>query len=454
MTIEELRARLAELQESAKAIQATADAEKRDLKEEEQTELDGIFAEFDKVEADIKRREKLAGQDARLAASAGRRSTPNAVAATDPTEPGETSARRGRIEAVRMAPAERARWGWRSIGDYFAAVKAAVDGPVDPRILNAPTTYGSEGVGADGGFAVPPEFRSSILQKVLGDDSLLQFCDQSETGSNSVTWPKDETAPWGSTGINAFWDGEAATLTQRKPALESTTCKVNKLTCLVPVTDELLEDAPQMNTYIPRKAGDVIDFKCTDAIVNGTGAGMPLGILNSPATVSQAAEPSQVAATIHGLNVIKMWARMPARWRREAVWLCHPDVEPFLMSAGLQIGPAAAGAATGGQLVWMPPGGLSGSPFATLLGRPIIPTQACKGVGTVGDIIFADLKQYAAILKAGGLRTDVSIHVYFDTDHTAFRFILRMGGQPWWSAPITAKSGGTTYGPFVTLAAR
>jgi len=452
MTIEELRARLAELQESAKAIQATADAEKRDLKEEEQTELEGIFAEFDKIELDIKRREKLAGQDARLAASAGRKSAATVVAAVDDDKGG---AKGRRIESVRSSAGERGRWGWQSMGDYFSAVKTIGEGgAADPRIVNAPTTYGSEGVGADGGFAVPPEFRSTILQKVLGDDSLLQYCDQSETGSNSVTWPKDEATPWGSVGINAFWDGEAATLTQRKLALESTTCKVNKLTCLVPVTDELLEDAPQMNTYIPRKAGDVIDFKCTDAIVNGTGAGMPLGILNSPATVSQAAEASQVAATIHGINITNMWARMPARWRRDAVWLCHPDVEPFLMRAGLQVGPAAAGAATGGTLVWMPPGGLSQSPYATLLGRPIIPTQACKAVGTVGDIIFASLKQYAAILKSGGLRTDVSIHVYFDTDHTAFRFILRMGGQPWWSAPIAAKSGSTTYGPFVTLAAR
>lgn len=451
MTIEELRARLAELQESAKAIQATADAEKRDLKPEEETELEANIAEFDKIELDIKRREKVAGQEARLAASAGRKAAPNVVA----TDKDGDGVKGKRLEVPRASATERSRWGWHNLGDFFTAVKESeTTGKVDPRIVNAPTTYGSEGVGADGGFAVPPEFRSAILQKVLGDDSLLGFCDQSETSSNSVTWPKDETAPWGSTGINAFWDGEAATLTQRKPAFESTTCKVNKLTCLVPVTDELLEDAPQMNTYIPRKAGDVIDFKCTDAIINGTGAGMPLGILNSPATVSQAAEASQVAGTIHGLNIINMWARMPARWRREAVWLCHPDVEPWLMRAGLQVGPAAAGAATGGTLVWMPPGGLSQSPYATLLGRPIIPSQACKAVGTVGDIIFADLKQYAAVLKAGGLRTDVSIHVYFDTDHTAFRFILRMGGQPWWSAPIAAKSGSTTYGPFVTLAAR
>lgn len=360
-------------------------------------------------------------------------------------------------------PSERAGAIFNHFGTYLQAVhKAGADqtGAVEQAKYAqqiraaAPTTYGSEGVGADGGFAVPPEFRAGILQKIMGEESLLALCDQSESNWNSVTWPKDETTPWGGSGIQAFWDGEAATLTQSKPQLESVTHKLSKVTCLVPVTDDLLEDAPALAAYVTKKAGEVIDFKCTDAIINGTGAGMPLGILNSPATISQAAEASQVAATIHGLNIINMWARMPGQWRRNAVWLTHPDVEPWLMRAGLQIGPADAGAKTGGQLVFMPAGSLSTTPFATLLGRPIIPTQACKAVGTPGDVIFASLKQYAAVMKPGGLRSDVSMHLYFDSDVTAFRFILRIAGAPYWSAPITNKSGGNTQSAFVTLAAR
>jgi len=56
--------------------------------------------------------------------------------------------------------------------------------------------------------------------------------------------------------------------------------------------------------------------------------------------------------------------------------------------------------------------------------------------------------------KSGGLRSETSIHVAFDTDHTAFRFIFRIGGQPWWSAPIAALNGTFTQSPFVTLEAR
>ena len=54
-------------------------------------------------------------------------------------------------------------------------------------------------------------------------------------------------------------------------------------------------------------------------------------------------------------------------------------------------------------------------------------------------------------LKAGGMRSDVSIHLYFDSDQTAFRFIMRVGGQSYWSAAITRQNGSNTLSPIVTL---
>jgi hypothetical protein len=44
MNIEQLRARLVELNETGKAIQAKADAEKRELTAPEQKEIDAVFA--------------------------------------------------------------------------------------------------------------------------------------------------------------------------------------------------------------------------------------------------------------------------------------------------------------------------------------------------------------------------------------------------------------------------
>jgi multidrug resistance efflux pump len=77
MNIEELKARLAELHETAQAMQAKADAEKRQLSEKESADLDAIFAEFESVEQDIARREKLSAQSQRLELPEPRRTQPH-----------------------------------------------------------------------------------------------------------------------------------------------------------------------------------------------------------------------------------------------------------------------------------------------------------------------------------------------------------------------------------------
>jgi HK97 family phage major capsid protein len=108
---------------------------------------------------------------------------------------------------------------------------------------------------------------------------------------------------------------------------------------------------------------------------------------------------------------------------------------------------------TGGAPVFMPPGGLSGAPYGTLMGRPVIPVEYCATVGTEGDIILADLSQYLMIDK-GGINAASSMHVRFIYDEMAYRFIYRVDGQPIWNSALTPKNGSNTLSPFVTLATR
>lgn len=455
MTIEELKARLTELQQSAKDIQAKADAEGRDLTTEEATQIEEALDGFDATEKEIKRRERIAAQDQRLQ-SGGRRTAPELPQNNGNDDDEPAARRRSGVWVPPVNQAERNRWGWRNLGEFSVAVLNACrpGSTPDPRLVNAPTSYASEGIGQDGGFAVPPEFRTAIMTKVMSEESLLSRCDQVETSGSSITVPKDETTPWGTAGIQAYWEGEANQYMQKKPALETATIKANKLTALVPVTDELLEDAPALGSYVQRKAPEVIYYKVNDAILNGSGAGQPLGILNAGCTVTVSKESSQAADTVKAQNISKMWSRMPPNWRANAVWLVHSDVEPELMQLAFQVPDVANSNPTGAVPLYVPPGGWSQSPYGILLGRPIIVTQAAQVLGDKGDITFAALNQYAAVMKAGGIKADSSIHLFFDYGLTAFRFTFRMGGQPWWSAPYTAGKGSTTYGPFVNLEAR
>ena len=80
---------------------------------------------------------------------------------------------------------------------------------------------------------------------------------------------------------------------------------------------------------------------------------------------------------------------------------------------------------------WMGPNAsLQGAPNGTLMGRPIILSDACDTVGDQGDIILANMAGYRAITKAGGEEFSESMHLWFDQDVTAFKLVFRMDGQP------------------------
>jgi HK97 family phage major capsid protein len=436
-----LRERLNELNHSAQVIQDEADIQNRSLTTAEERDLQAIFDEF----KDVELRLRIADQRDNLDRSQGRLADgidPGAVNAggrfADPPVGGQY--RGGRQSEVWAGPTPRA--------SFALAVKEACaqGGRVHPGlVMNAPSTFSSEGVGADGGFAVPPDFQNEIWQKVAGEDSIVARTDEHTTTKNTMVWPADETTPWDTTGgIQAYWESEAAQLTASKVALKNKTIRLNKLTVLIPVTEELLEDAPSLDSYLRKKCFEKFDFKITLKLIAGTGVGEPMGILNSPSLVTVPKVSGQVASTIMSANIEAMWAAMYAPCRRNAIWLINQDIEPQL--AGLYIPiPTTLGGSTyaGGWPLYYPQGSIAGTPYATLKGRPIVETQACSMLGTPGDIILVDLKQYLTAAKTGGIKTDVSMHLYFDYDLYVYRMILRFAGQPWWEKVITPLNDAT-----------
>ncbi|ODT50269.1 phage major capsid protein [Devosia sp. 63-57] len=460
-TIDAHRDRQQALMESSQAILARAESESRDLTNQEQTEIEGLTNEFDDLERQIELRNRVNTQNAMLTAPRGRQTDPddNADTVDQPNNSAgqrpSNAATRGTARPVPAQPAATARGtnGFRHLGEFANAVRQASQrgGDMDPRLRNAAvSTYGNEGTGADGGFAVPADFRTEILAPVFNEDSLLAMTDRLQSSSNTITLPTDSTTPWQTSGgIQSYWTAEAGVKQQSKPALGETTLKLHTLATLVPVTEELLEDAPAMGAYLNRKAPEKMDFKVSDAIVRGTGVGMPLGFLNSPALVTVAAEAGQTADTVNVTNLAKMWGRLPVSSRRTAVWLMHPDVEATLPLMSLA-----------NQPVYLPPGGVSGNMYGTLWGRPVIPHQVAETIGDLGDVMLVDLAQYLTVTKTGGgrdangIKSDVSIHLWFDQDMVAFRFTMRVAGQPWWPSAIAQRDGANAQSPYITLASR
>ncbi len=450
------REQLEKLAADSTTTMDAANAEPRDLTLEESDGIKANSAEFDRIKGLIQVREAVLAQNEELNRPLGRLTEPEnlptdpeADPVVDPEAPPAPARPRAQGRPLSKVFGERSRLskthGFHAFGEFVMAVKNAGmrGGDIDNRLMAAAaSTYGNESSGTDGGFAIPPDFRAVIEEKAFGEDSLIARTDRQVVTGNSLTFPTDMTTPW-SGGITAYWTGEAAAVTQSKPVLQETNVRLHKLSVLVPMTDELLDDSVAMGSYVARKAGEKIDYKVSDAIVNGNGVGQPLGFRNSAVMIEQAAETSQVADTIVAGNIVKMMSRLPSQSRRTAIWLIHPDAEPQLPLMTIS-----------NQPVYMPPGGLSGAMYGTLLGRPVIPHQVCQTVGDDGDIMLVDLSQYLTVTKAGGVRSQTSIHLWFDQGITAFRFDLRVAGQPWWSEVTTADNGSFTQSPFIEMADR
>ena len=472
--IEELKLELQDLHEQVGSIRARADDEKRDLTEDEEKEIKSLMSRFDSIYDDIELREKQQEQQAKLSQSMGRQTQPSTPQSQfsddDDDDNGSQSgaaaaqalASRKKLPAKARDPYEKGRWGFRNFGDFahdvrMSSRKNAVPTQRLQHIMNAPTTYGSEGIGEDGGFLVPPDFRTEIMTKIAGPDSLINRCDVQYTTKNSMTFPIDNLAPWDSTqGIQAYWTSEGSQITQSKHKFKTHTLRLDKLAAIVPITEELNEDATALGGYLQSRVPAAFDWQIQNAIINGTGSGEFVGILNSPALISQAKDtthsPSQAAATFTHQNVVDMYNRLYARLRGSAVWLINQDVEPQLDL--MEFKPSKA---TGTAVpVYMPAGGASAVPYDRLKGREVVTAEACAALGTVGDVILADLRQYLILLKTGssGLRQDVSMHLFFDYDVMAFRFIFRIAGQPWWPDTITLPNSSNTRSCFVALATR
>ena len=430
MALQELQA---EKVNEARSLIDAVEAEDRDFSKDEQAKYDAISADITSLKSRIDRENKMIESERAMVKPA--------------IDQNQKAAEKAAIVVGNDLSLDDPKGGFKNYGEFCAAVhQAASGGDRDPRLKigAAATTYGNEGTGADGGYLVPPEFAREIKSHALEEDSLVPMTDNNPVTGNSMTFPADETTPFGSDGVRAYWEGEAATGTQTKPVLKERTLRLRKLFALVPVTEELLSDANALPAYLTKKTGESIRFKTNDSLINGTGAGQPLGILNAGALVSVAKEGSQVADTVVAENIAKMYARAPGASKSRGVWMINDDVLPQLLTMTL-----------GDHPIYMPPSsGFTNAPGGILLGRPVIPTQSCKTVGDKGDIYFADWSQYLTITKAGGVEFATSMHLWFDQDISAFRAIFRIDGQPWLNSSITPANGSNNLSPFVTLDAR
>jgi HK97 family phage major capsid protein len=350
---------------------------------------------------------------------------------------------------------------FRSFGEQLQAVAQYANSrgaKEDSRLVRAPAEFSRAPTGAGevdptgGGFLIQTDFSTAIwmlahdMGEVLGRVNKVPI----SANANGLKIPGiDETSRltgsrWG--GVQSYWLDEGTAPTPSKPKFRMIEFNLHKLISTMYMTDELLQDSTALTAIAGQAFSEEIMFMTEDAIFEGSGAGLPQGVINAPALISVAKQNGQTTGTIVKENIDNMWARCLSRMRKNAVWFINQDCEPQLNQLNQAVG-------TGGQLVYLPPGGLSGAPYASLYGRPLVATEYNSALGTPGDILLADLSTYTLIDK-GGVQAATSMHVAFLTDQQVFRITYRVDGKPMLTSAITPFKGTLTKSAFVALAQR
>jgi HK97 family phage major capsid protein len=330
--------------------------------------------------------------------------------------------------------------GWRNSNEFFRAV---CSGQHHPKLRAALTEGGPP---SEGGFLVPTEYSREIHDVALEDEVVMPRCRVQPMASNTIELPAFEIGSHAShlySGLVAYWKGEATELEEATPKVRQMELNAKKLTVLMRYSSEWQEDAPGGEAAITRVAGKGLGWYRDLALLKGTGAGQPLGVLRSPALIVVNKEAVQLADTLVYENLVNMLARLhPSCWRN-SVWVIHPTVIPQLLTLGIMVG-------MGGAFY---PVLKEDSGQFSILGRPVIFSEKMEPIGDQGDVLLADFSQYVV-----GLRRDLSFAVspftYFTSDQWAARLICRLDGQSLWNTALTMPDGVNTLSPFIVLQAR
>lgn len=427
------------------ALFAAAQAENRDFTEDEQKKYDAAEKEFNRLKAAKDKAESLANMVSSIPPDPA---DPPPNPADPPPDPAvNANARVQRITAGANVGTQRP---YTSLGELLQDVARTRNGSAEAmdRLIHAELNTET---GADGGFLIQEDFVSSMLKQADAQSELFSRATELAIKGNTANIPAvDESSRADGSrfgGIQVYWIREGGEGTYKQPKFRNLGLKLSKILGLVSITDEMLEDSLLLTSWVKQAFPAEMAFSLDQAVYDGDGNGIPLGIMNSPALVSVAKEGSQPADTIVYENIVKMWARMPSKRAKRAVWYVTQQAMEQLPLMKIDVG-------TGGGPVFIPAGGVSAAPYATLMGRPIVAIEQAATLGDKGDIVLADMSDYIVIAK-GGIKAASSIHVDFDKAKTSFRFIRRVNGAPYTRVKLQSRASSSFYtSPYITLAER
>jgi HK97 family phage major capsid protein len=228
---------------------------------------------------------------------------------------------------------------------------------------------------ANGGFLVPEDFENQIVQG-------LEEANVIRSIAKTITTGAERKIPIAATHSIAQWTPENGAYTESNPTFDQKSIDAFKLTDLVKVSIELLQDSMfSLETYIAGEFARAFGVAEEQAFCVGTGTGQPTGIF----TVSggQVGVTAGSATTVTVDNIIDLIYALKSPYRRNAAFLMKDVTVSSLRKLK----------DSNGVYLWQPsvqagqPDRLLGYPIHT---SPYVPAVAAGAL----PIAFADFSNY------------------------------------------------------------
>ena len=173
-----------------------------------------------------------------------------------------------------------------------------------------------EGVDADGGYLVPEEYDSRLIQALEDENIMRKLATRiSTSGEHKINIAATKPA--------AAWIEEGGALTFGDATFDQILLDAHKLHVAIKVTEELLYDnAFGLENYIIDQFGKALANAEEDAFLNGTGVGQPLGLFAETGGGTVAKTVSALTAD----EIINLVYALKRAYRKDASFIINDQL--------------------------------------------------------------------------------------------------------------------------------
>jgi len=285
----------------------------------------------------------------------------------------------------------------------------------------APAGMNEDTANADGGYLVSHEISSEIFGRMFSGNKIWDKVKKVQVGNNyngmklpylNITTQTNTSQP------RLYSLAEGAQKTPTKFTFGQHDLALVKLIALVPITEELLQDKTQLESYVFSQVKGQYGWRQDYNTLYGTAATTGnIGILDASGAAFLAAPVAHAAAATIGM-VNSLINGVAPQVRDGAEWYMSGDMWANVMSV---MGPGV------GSMLY--PVAKEEGKTRTLQGYPVNIIDGMPVRNTAKDLVFGNPSEIVALEK-GGITIDISKEFYFDTDQIALRWVYRQASAP------------------------